>query len=340
MVADRYGTDHNEVVLTESMFLDALPHTMWSMDQPTADAINSYWVSYAAAQHVTVALSGTGGDELFLGYDRDARLLANAAGSFRLQSLPAGYLRRLATAVDGVDTATLWPAAARMVEGVRATALLDREFVSPRSMGIFDDAERAPLLAQPSSVLAPAADFIAADVPPNPLEPGDWISRLEQRAYLSYVLLRDIDAMSMTHSLEVRVPLLDPRYTEAVARIAWQLKYRDGTGKWVLKHALRDVLPDEILFRRKMGFGLPYYVWMRRSVEPYLREMVSADRVRRRGVFDAGAVDALVRRFYAGDDSVWRKLWTVMVLEGWATEVMDNTRIFGRTQWETSDAAA
>jgi asparagine synthase (glutamine-hydrolysing) len=227
-----------------------------------------------------------------------------------------------------------------MVEGVRATALLDREFVSPRSMGIFDDDERMPLLAQPGAIAAPAASFVAADVPPNPLEPGDWISRLEQRAYLSYVLLRDIDAMSMTHSLEVRVPLLDPRYTEAVAGIAWQLKHRDGTGKWVLKHALRDVLPDEILFRRKMGFGLPYYVWMRRSVEPYVREMVSADRVRRRGVFDAGAVDALTRRFYGGDDGAWRKLWTVMALEGWASEVLDGARVYGRTNWERSDAAA
>ena len=71
LVSERYDTDHQQFVLTEDMFRDALPHTLRAMDQPTSDGINSYWVSYAAAQHVTVALSGTGGDELFLGYGRE-----------------------------------------------------------------------------------------------------------------------------------------------------------------------------------------------------------------------------------------------------------------------------
>ncbi|MEW6320992.1 MAG: asparagine synthase (glutamine-hydrolyzing) [Acidobacteriota bacterium] len=326
IVADRYGTDHEEFVLTERMFLEALPHALWAMDQPTSDAINSYWVSFAAAREVTVALSGTGGDELFLGYDRDARLIEGAAAASALLDLPVGYLRGLARRLDRVDTASLWPGAARLVEGLRATALLDREFVSPRAMGIYDDHERLRIL---HGARAPRASsgFLGDDVPPNAAEPGDWVSRLEQRAYLSYVLLRDIDAMAMAHSLEVRVPLLDPRFTEAMSRISWRLKYRDGTGKWVLKQALRDLLPDDILFRRKMGFGLPYYVWMRRSVEPYVRDLLAPDRVRRRGVFRPDAVEALVRRFYGGDDGVWRRVWTLMVLEGWADQVLDRQEV-------------
>jgi asparagine synthase (glutamine-hydrolysing) len=91
----------------------------------------------------------------------------------------------------------------------------------------------------------------------------------------------------------------------------------------VLKHALRDLLPDEILFRPKMGFGLPYALWMRRSLEPMIRETLSPERLRRRGVFDPEAAAGLLDRFYRGDDTVWRKLWTLFVLEGWAVEVLD-----------------
>jgi len=176
------------------------------------------------------------------------------------------------------------------------------------------------------SVLGPArgaAEFLAADVPADPNKPGDWLLRLEQRGYLSTVLLRDIDAMSMAHSLEVRVPFLDPEYGAELARIPWQMKYRDGVGKWVLKQALKPLLPDEILFREKMGFGLPYALWMRRSLAPMVRDLLSHDRVSRRGIFDPEATSQLVDRFYTGDDSVWRMVWTLLVFEGWASEVLD-----------------
>lgn len=326
-VAERYGTDHHEVVLTESMFRDALPHTLSAMDQPTSDGINSYWVSYAAAKHVTVALSGTGGDELFLGYDRDRRLLDIAKTAAPLQQLPAGYVRKVVDLLDRIPDSGLWPRAAQLKQAATSFARLDEEFVSPRTIGIFDAAERETMLSHALRAhqgrLSSAASFLHADVAPDFANPGDWIARLEQRGYLSYVLLRDIDAMSMAHSLEVRVPFLDPRYTEAVARIPTSMKIHAGIGKWVLKQALRELLPDDVLFRQKMGFGLPYNVWMRRTLAPMVRDLLSPARVARRGIFDPAATQALVNRFYAGDDGVWRKVWTLFVLEGWASEVLD-----------------
>jgi asparagine synthase (glutamine-hydrolysing) len=111
--------------------------------------------------------------------------------------------------------------------------------------------------------------------------------------------------------------------SEAASRISWRLKLRDGEGKWVFKHALRDLLPDEVLFRPKMGFGLPYQVWMRRSLAPIVRETLSPDRVKRRGLFDETVTTDLVDRFYRGDDTVWRRVWTLFVFEGWASEVLD-----------------
>jgi len=326
MVSERYDTDHEQFVLTEEMFREALPHTLHAMDQPTSDGINSYWVSYAAAQHVTVALSGTGGDELFLGYSRDALMLDGCDLARPLQTLPGGYLRTMLRVMHRVSDDELWEPLARWRRAAGSLALLDATYASPRGIGIFDDDARDALLAPLMSGgrrFASGIDYLRQDVPPDIGRPGDWLARLEQRGYLSFVLLRDIDAMSMAHSLEVRVPLLDRALSEAASRISWRLKLRDGEGKWVLKYALRDLLPDEVLFRPKMGFGLPYQVWMRRSLESIVRDTLSADRIRRRGVLDVGATTALVDRFYRGDDSIWRRVWTLFVLEGWATEVLD-----------------
>ena len=327
LVSEQYDTDHHEFVLTEDMFREAMPHTLSAMDQPTSDGINSYWVSYAAAQHVTVALSGTGGDELVLGYGRDAQLLEGNDLARPLQHLPSGYVRALTTLLQKVPDDLLWAPLTKLRQAASSLALLDSTYASPRGIGIFDTDRRNAILAEPlrdqAARFRRAAEFLASDVPASVSRTGDWLARLEQRGYLSFVLLRDIDAMSMAHSLEVRVPFLDRNLTELAARIPWEMKLRDGVGKWVLKHALRDLLPDEILFRPKMGFGLPYQVWMRRSLAPIVRDVLAPDRLRRRGVFDVEATTALVDRFYRGDDNVWRQLWTLFVLEGWATEVLD-----------------
>ena len=190
----------------------------------------------------------------------------------------------------------------------------------------------APALRAAFDALGEPGRFLLGDVPPDPRHPGDWLLRLEQRAYMSYVLLRDIDAMSMAHSLEVRVPFLDPDYGATLARIPWRMKYRDGIGKWILKRALRPYLPDEVLYRTKMGFGLPTGVWMRRSLEPMIRDFLDPRRVASRGVFDAAAADRLVQRFYGGDDSVWRQVWTLFVFEGWASQVLDAGQVVGNAQ--------
>ena len=325
LVAERYDTDHHEFVLTEDLFRQALPATLRAMDQPTSDGINSYWVSYAAAQHVTVALSGTGGDELFLGYGRDAMLLAGRDLASPLRHLPASYVRAVTRMVESVPDDLLWGPVGRIRRAAEWMARLDGTFISPRGIGIFETAERDRMLAPGirAQAFKAGVDYLRGDVPPDLARPADWLARLEQRAYLSFVLLRDIDAMSMAHSLEVRVPFLDRILGDTASRISSSLKLRDGVGKWVLKHALRDLLPDEILFRPKMGFGLPYALWMRRSLAPLIRETLSPERVRRRGVFDPEATTALMDRFYRGDDNVWRKLWTLFVLEGWAVEVLD-----------------
>jgi asparagine synthase (glutamine-hydrolysing) len=245
-----------------------------------------------------------------------------------LTRLPASYVRTLTGLLRHVPDDQLWDPVAKLRSAAGSVSLLDSLYASPRGICIYDDASRdailAPLVAStPGFRPTETAEFMRTDVPGSFGNPGDWLARLEQRGYLSMVLLRDIDAMSMAHSLEVRVPLLDRALTDLAPQISSKLKYRDGVGKWVFKHALTDLLPDEILFRPKMGFGLPYQVWMRRSLEPMVRDLLTPDRIRRRGLFDLDISADLLARFYAGDDNVWRRVWTLFAFEGWANEVLD-----------------
>lgn len=327
LVSERFGTDHHEVVLTEDIFCEKLTHVFFSMDQPTSDGINSYYVSLAAAEDVTVALSGTGGDELFLGYGRDAQLLDQYAKASRFEPLPRSYVARIARLLDRVPADLLWRSAEEMVGPLRGYARLDEALVSPRGIAIFEPHERDQVLSMQfknqNGRFRVSTEYLDDDVPADPGRPGDWLSRIEQRAYMSFVLLRDIDAMSMTHSLEVRVPFLDLEYAKELASIPWEWKYRDGIGKWILKRSLRGILPDAVIDRPKMGFGLPYNVWMRRSLAPLVRETLSVERTKRRGVFDPIHTQRLVDQFYQGDDAVWRRVWTLFTLESWARLMLD-----------------
>jgi asparagine synthase (glutamine-hydrolysing) len=326
-VAERYDTDHHEVVLTEETFRERLPHVLTSMDQPTSDGINSYYVSLAASKGVTVALSGTGGDELFLGYGRDAALLNQYEQARRFCPLPPRYVLRIGRMLAAIPGDMIWPSLRATQESALTYASLAAQFVSQRGIAIFEERERNELLAPDvrasTDRFRDKTVFLEGDVPPDPAKPGDWISRLEQRGYMSFVLLRDIDAMSMCHSLEVRVPFLDTKFGKSMAQIPWQWKLREGVGKWILKRALREHLPAAILDRPKMGFGLPCNVWMRRSLEPIVREALRPESVRRHRLLNDSGVKSLVDRFYAGDDRIWRKLWTVFVLEAWITHQLE-----------------
>jgi asparagine synthase (glutamine-hydrolysing) len=331
LVAERYGTEHHEYVLTENIFRERLPHAISAMDQPTADGINSYYVSLAAAEHVTVALSGTGSDELFLGYPRDAAILSHVADASRFDGLPADYVHSVSRWLPNPDR--LWPSAARVVKAARAYGAIDAELLSPRGVGLFDEALRQRIVGEALADrrFADKTQFVRTDVAPDAARPGDWLSRAQQRAYLSYVLLRDIDAMSMAHSLEVRVPFLDVEFGAALASIPWQWKLRDGVGKWILRRAMADLLPPAILKRPKMGFGLPYNVWMRRTLEPMVRDVLAPARLRRRGLFSTDMVSSMVDRFYAGDDGVWRHLWALFVAETWMTDTLDTSATASRS---------
>jgi asparagine synthase (glutamine-hydrolysing) len=318
-VAARYGTDHYELVVKPNA-LDILPRLAWHFDEPFADssAIPTYYVAKITREHVTVALSGDGGDENFAGYRRYARA---SALHDRLDRAPTALLRpllRLAArllplgapgqAYAGLLGAKPFERYFRLVTYERGETL--RRLLSD------DLASLAHSAARPAAFAALAA---AAQAP-------DYVSGLQQidiETYLPGDILTKVDTTSMAVSLESRVPLLDHRLMEFVATIPSSLKLRHGDGKHVLKRAMERALPPEILTRKKMGFGVPLGAWFRRELRDMTRDVLLSPRARQRGIFRPSEVEALLATHDSGRRDCSARLWALLCFELWMGQWMD-----------------
>jgi asparagine synthase (glutamine-hydrolysing) len=286
-VLARIGGAHTRVRLSASNLLDALPAAFDAMDQPSCDGLNTYVVSRAAREAgLKVALSGLGADELFDGYGHARRERALTL----LASLPLP-LRRLA----GDAMAPLLPG-----NTAKLRAWCD---------GRFDGAPLALL----RSVFLPHE--LRALVPGAPLPRAAFASDLD--GYLRDVLLRDTDAMSMAHSLEVRVPYLDTPLVQWALALPPAVR---GRRKALLRAAVADLLPAEVLLRRKQGFAIPYARWLRGELRDIARETLAAPPRLLAGVVDARAGQAAWQRFVNGDER-WLPVWTLFSLYRWAASL-------------------
>jgi len=316
--AQALGTEHHETVLTGRQVAADLDRLVRTFDQPTGDGINTYYVSQAArAGGVTVALSGLGGDELFGGYPsfRDLPRLARCLAGWRLlpvavrtalaRRLSRGGARRRKLA-DFLLYAENLPDLCSLQRRVFSTALGD-SLLHPdlrRSVG-----------AAPAR--HPGADLLAAEL--AGADPFQTISAWELRTYMADVLLRDSDVMSMAHSLELRVPFIDRPFIEWLWAQPARFKSGGGQPKAALAAALRDLLPGEILRRPKRGFTLPFAVWMRRDLKPFLDDTFAPASVVRTGLLDGPAAQAFWQRFLTGgDDREWSRVWSLAMLIAFA----------------------
>ena len=312
--ATHLGTDHRTLIVTGTDVSRDLDSFLRSCDQPTGDGINTFYASRAArAGGVKVALSGLGGDELFGGYP-----------SFR--AVP-GLVRRL----------PLWrrvPSAFRAL----ATGALGRGGSRPRKLSDLlrharDSHEVAALHRRVFSEMRQRSllseDVLTAIGRPSPFHPRlgalrdelgspdlfSLVSAWELRTYMADVLLRDSDAMSMSHSIELRVPFIDRPLIEWLWRQPERLRDDPRRPKSILAEAAADVLPPGIGERRKRGFTLPFPVWMRRELRPFLDETFSTASVGRSGLFAPGAVRRIWDGFAAGgEDREWSRVWSLAVL--------------------------
>ena len=317
-LAARYGTDHYEMVVKPNA-LDVLPRLAWQLDEPFADSstVPTYYVSKITREHVTVALSGDGGDESFAGYRRYARaqalhermdggLLAGARPALRLLSrlMPAGARGQGYAGLLGAGPIDRY---FRLITYQRRETL--------RRLLADDLAAVADAATDPSGFRRLADDSGA----------GDYVSALQYidvETYLPDDILTKVDRASMLVSLESRVPLLDHKFMEFVATIPLSLKLRHGAGKYILKQAMADLLPPDILSRRKMGFGVPLASWFRHELRDMTRDLLLSPRARQRGLVRPAAVEELLRIHDEGRDCSPR-LWALVSLELWCREWLD-----------------
>jgi asparagine synthase (glutamine-hydrolysing) len=323
VLAEHYDTDHHEVIITGRDLREQLDAIIEAMDQPTGDGINTYFVSQATARHVKVALSGLGGDELFGGYPQ-----------FRLFKAVGGYVRaweRLpevvrAAARGGVNLVGGLPG---LGVGKRALHWLDGGFLGryERVRVLFDEEAKLALYS-PQTLRAmaapqPSLDYLSRFVHPAERDAIACITRLELKNYMTHTLLRDTDVMSMAHSLEVRVPLIDHKLVEFAARIPPDLKLRGDQTKWVFAEAVRDLIPAEVIERPKRGFEMPVAHWLRAELRPVLSDVFSHQSVSRRGLFDPNTVGELYQRFLRGEEPVYMRVWCLAALELWMRRFVD-----------------
>jgi len=314
-VATAFGTDHHELVL-EPAGLDVIADLAWYLDEPFGDssAIPTYMVSKLASEHVTVVLSGDGGDELFAGYDR---YLVEARE--RRYGTPPALVRR-ALGLAG----RLMPDGTRGKNFVRHWALRGPARYLDASTLFGRDAQ-ARLFRPEAFEMLGRSDPWREEAECLARANGCWLSALQYldlKSYLPLDILTKVDRMSMAHSIEARVPLLDHKLVEFAATVPAELRLSGGTTKRLFKQAMRGILPDEIVGRPKHGFAIPLARWFRGELAGFARDLLLSRESRARGVFDPAYVERLLTLHQRGRP-LDLQLWTLISFEQWCRTFLD-----------------
>jgi asparagine synthase (glutamine-hydrolysing) len=326
VVADHFGTEHHEFVVRPDG-LSILDRLVDHFDEPFADssAIPTWYVSEIARRHVTVVLSGDGGDELFGGYDR--YLPHPRIAQFDRLGIPGA--RRMADA--------LWPL---MPHGARGKNFLrhvarDDNGRYLDSIAFFQADEKEALYAEDVRRSLGSWDAEAAlgsrltrfaELPAH-----SRMMKFDFETYLPEDVLTKVDRMSMAHSIESRVPLLDNDVIDFAATLPASFKIQDGRRKHVLKEAARTLLPAGIIDRKKQGFGVPLGAWFRGGLTGIFSEVLGSSVTRQRGYFQTGFVDRLVQEHLGGKRDHTLRLWQLLMFELWHRQYLDAAARPGQT---------
>lgn len=319
-VAQHLQTDHTAFTV-KPQALDLLPLLTWHHDQPFGDssAIPTYLVSKLTREHVTVALTGDGGDELFAGYERFyAMQLINQLGA-----LPRPLWGTLGNLLDRIPEGTGYyntiKRTRRFVKGAgRSKALAYFDFIR-----LFDDTASVRLI---SSLHRDAAGkHFVERAGSDDLSVPDLLY-VNMTTYLPDDLLIKTDRASMAASLETRAPLLDHWLVELAATIPFDLKLRGSTTKYLLKQVAREFLPQEIIERPKHGFGVPLGAWLRKDAS-IVRDVLLSREARERGLLEMSAVEKLIKEHTSGARDHGQRLWSLLTLEWWHRLFIDPAAI-------------
>lgn len=315
MVAEKFATDHTEIRLTPNDFLNDLPAALGAMDHPSGDGANTFVVSKVTREAgITMALSGTGGDELFGGYDIFKRVDALQDRRWLLsfpkwsRELGGKMLNMYRPGISSQKTAEVLKA-----------GYFDLEYIYWVSRLLFFDRRISNIVKAdqlpPNSVYSIVGEQVAYGKPGFQFPLLSQVSIAEISTYLQNVLLRDTDQMSMAHALEVRVPFLDHELIEYVLGVSDVIKY-PHTPKKLLVDSFGDLLPKEIVNRPKMGFTFPWNDWLRAELRTFTQDHLSD--LKNRKLFNATGIDELWKDFEQQKPGVnWAHIWNLVVLEYW-----------------------
>lgn len=318
VVAKHLGTDHHEIIVKPSAF-DVLPELVWHFDEPFGDssALPTYYVCKAAREHVTVALSGDGGDEVFAGYNRYRR----TGRSRRFQKIPIWMRHKMIRPLANTLPFT-FPA----WNSLYAMGRVNGEG-TPFRMGIYPYIQEQIYSDDLKMQLKGCSAFAAEVRLRSKAQHLDPVSRSQYRDTLEYLpadILTKVDRMSMANSLEVRSPFLDYTLVEYMATLPVSFKLREGTSKYILRKLCSQMLPASVLSKPKQGFAIPRDQWFQKELRPAAEEILLDARTVARGYFRNDILKRVLRHHATGkrDYSTW--IWCLVVLEMWQRLFLDS----------------
>ena len=339
ITARHIGTDHSRVLISENDVRTNIEKFAYGLDQPSADGINTYFVSKAAKKGVTVAISGNGGDELFAGY---------AWFIFMQKEIERELKNPLNTKVRSMTSSVfknrffdnfISGSSGQMIHRLRNSAGFLARY-GDNSWQLFGVRDASRLMAINLRKEAGAGRSLHYDLEEFDEIPNgsaiERVSGLALRGYNNNQLLRDCDAVSMAHSLELRVPFLDPIVADTALSLPddtklrttgnlnfeGNLSYRDTGAKRILLDIGKKMLPKDFDKKPKRGFGMPFESWLNGSLREVLLDTLSDTQIKNRGVLDPKETSVLRDNFLNGNVSAG-KVWTLMILELWCREVLD-----------------
>ena len=324
-VSNAIRADAHEVVIDDKDFFGALPKLIWHEDEPIAhpSSVPLYFVSELASKHVKVVLTGEGSDELLAGYGKYPRALVNWRAASAYRAVP--------DALRGWIASSLVP----QLPG-RLARYAKRSFLTvprtPEAM-FFDNFAAIGLHRQSLLLSAPIA---AGATPERAYGPSrmyfdrpnghstmlDRLLYADLKTYLVELLMKQ-DQMSMAASIESRVPFLDHPLVEFAAALPPRMKLRGFTTKWILRYAVRTILPESILTRKKMGFPVPFALWMKGPWQSVARDVLLDRRTRERGIIEPHGVEQLIASHAAGVQEGGDAIWSLLNLELWYRTFID-----------------
>ncbi len=324
-IAEKYGTRHHEFRISPQNVLQSLPGIIFGLDQPSGDAINSYLVAQTLPEDCRIVLTGTGGDELFIGshwYLHQQNLI----NRYKTWSSIPSVFRKGILSLSG-----LIPSIGRKF---RAMDQLQSGVLSQYKQikFIFDPFEKEQLFTPQYLQLVskyPSCDDIVRDYD-SPQADADDINRMAA-LFLKHevinVQLRDLDAMCWAHGMEARSPLMDFRVQDILAGVPGTLKFSGNQLRYLMYKALPDIIPMETRTRKKMSFIVPMEIWAHRELKPLIDKVLSRDVIEKRGIFNPAYVQQVYDNYYHSHSERHPfKVWNLVVFELWCRIHLDNFR--------------